>query len=40
MMISIIRQAKNEYYEASDSVLIIFWVVMLFRENFTLTGLK
>ena len=36
-MISIIRQAKNNYYEASDSVLIIFWVVMLFSENFKVT---
>ena len=32
-MISIIRQAKNDYYEASDSVLIIFWVVMLFSGH-------
>ena len=39
-MISIIRKAKNENDEASDSVLIIFWVVMLFSENFTLTALK
>ena len=39
-MISIKRQAKNDYYEASDSVLIIFWVVMLFSENFTLTAPK
>ena len=39
-MISIIRQAKNEYYEASDSVLIIFWVVMLFSEKITLTAPK
>ena len=30
-MISIIRQAKNDFY---DSVLIIFSVVMLFSENF------
>ena len=37
-MISIIRQAKNDYYEASDSVLIIFCVVMLFSENFTVTA--
>ena len=39
-MISIIRQAKNEYYEASDSVLIIFWVVLLFSEKYTLTAPK
>ena len=39
-MISIIRQAKNHYYEASDSALIIFWVVMLFSENFTITAPK
>ena len=39
-MISIKRQAKNDYYEASDSVLIIFWVVMLLSENFTLTATK
>ena len=39
-MISIKRQAKNDYYEASDSVLIIFWVVMLFSENFALTATK
>ena len=39
-MISIIRQAKNDYYEATDSVLIIFWVVMLFSENFKLTAPK
>ena len=39
-MISIKRQAKNDYYEASDSVLIIFWEVMLFSENFTLTATK
>ena len=39
-MISIIRQAKNDYYEASDSVLIIFWVVMPFSENFKLTAPK
>ena len=37
-MISIIRQAKNDYYEESDSVLIIFWVIMLFCENFTVTA--
>ena len=37
-MISIITQAKNDYYEASDSVLIIFWVIMLFSENFTVTA--
>ena len=40
LMISIIRQAKNDFYEASDSVLTIFWVVMLFSENFTLTAPK
>ena len=39
-MISIKRKAKNDYYEASDIVLIIFWVVMLFSENFTLTATK
>ena len=37
-MISIIRQAKNDYYDASDSVLIIFWVEMLFSENFKVTA--
>ena len=37
-MISIIRLAKNDYYEASDGVLIIFWVVMLFSENFKVTA--
>ena len=37
-MISIIREADNYYYEASDSVLIIFRVVMLFSENFTVTA--
>ena len=37
-MIRIIRQAKNDYYEASDSVLTIFWVVMLFSENFKVTA--
>ena len=36
----IIRQAQNDYYEAFDIVLIIFWVVMLFSENFTLTAPK
>ena len=39
-MISIIRQARNDYYEASDGVLIISWLVMLFSENFTLTAPK
>ena len=39
-MISIIRQAKTDYYETSDSVLIIFWVVILFSENFTVTAPK
>ena len=39
-MKSIIRPAKNDYYEASDSFLIIFWVVMLFSKNFTLTAPK
>ena len=39
-MKSIIRQAKNDYYKASDSVLIIFWVIMLFSENLTLTAPK
>ena len=37
-MINIIRQAKNDNYEASDSVLIIYWVVMLFTENFKVTA--
>ena len=37
-MISIIREAKNGFYEASDSVLIIFRVAMLLSENFTVTA--
>ena len=39
-MISIIRQAKNDYYEASHGVLIVSWEVMLFSKNFTLTAPK
>ena len=39
-MISIIRQAKNDFYEASDSVLTTIWVVMLLSKNFTLTDPK
>ena len=40
LMISIIRQAKNDFYDASYSVLTIFWVIMLLSKNFTLTAPK
>ena len=36
------EQAKNDYYEASDSFfkLVMFWAGIRFSENFTLTDLK
>ena len=40
LMIRIIRQDKNDFYDASYSVLTIFWVVMLLSKNFTLTAPK
>ena len=42
MIISIIRQAKNDDYEASDSVckVVTYWAVMRYSENFTLTAPK
>ena len=41
-MISILRQAKNDYYEPSESVLQIghLLAVMRFSGNFTLTSPK